>query len=107
MIRSVLRDILLVTGILIAPYALAGRPPEVQNAPATRLSTSRALSVPRTLEARKRYRACLFAYLPRVGSDVAAELLRRACAEEYLPHEERGRDQAPADRSRRGRSGSP
>ncbi len=36
------------------------------------------------LEAEKRYRACLFAYLPQVGSDVAAELIRNACADEFL-----------------------
>ncbi len=31
-----------------------------------------------------KYRSCLFAYLPRVGSDVAAELIRKACEAEYL-----------------------
>lgn len=45
----------------------------------------------RSIEARKRYRACLFAYLPRVGSDVAANLLREACAEEFLSRDDRDR----------------
>lgn len=38
-----------------------------------------------TLEDRERkYRSCLFSYLPRVGSDVAAELIRDACKAEYM-----------------------
>jgi len=32
----------------------------------------------------RKYRSCLFTYLPRVGSDVAAELIRKACEAEYL-----------------------
>ncbi len=31
----------------------------------------------------RKYRSCLFSYLPRVGSDVAAELIRDACRAEY------------------------
>jgi len=31
----------------------------------------------------RKYRSCLFSYLPRVGSDVAAELIRDACKAEY------------------------
>ncbi len=38
----------------------------------------------REAKARK-YRSCLFTYLPRVGSDVAAEILRDACKAEYMP----------------------
>ncbi|HHH35264.1 MAG TPA: hypothetical protein ENK48_00360 [Gammaproteobacteria bacterium] len=37
----------------------------------------------------RKYRSCLFAYLPRIGSDVAAEIIRDACAEEYLTDGER------------------
>ncbi len=33
----------------------------------------------------RKYRSCLFSYLPRVGSDVAAELIRDACKAEYMP----------------------
>ncbi len=32
----------------------------------------------------RKYRSCLFSYLPRMGSDVAAELIRDACRAEYL-----------------------
>ncbi len=32
----------------------------------------------------RKYRSCLFTYLPRVGSDVAAEIIRDACQAEYL-----------------------
>ncbi len=49
-----------------------------------RLTTGEGSATADVEEARQRYRACLFAYLPRVGSDLAAELLRDACAEEFL-----------------------
>ncbi len=32
----------------------------------------------------RKYRSCLFTYLPRMGSDVAATLIRDACKAEYL-----------------------
>ncbi len=32
----------------------------------------------------RKYRSCLFTYLPRMGSDVAAEIIRDACKAEYL-----------------------
>lgn len=38
----------------------------------------------REAKARK-YRSCLFTYLPRMGSDVAAEIIRDACKAEYMP----------------------
>lgn len=38
-----------------------------------------------TREERERsYRSCLFTYLPRIGSDAAAEMIRDACREEFL-----------------------
>lgn len=35
-------------------------------------------------ERERKYRSCLFTYLPRMGSDVAAEIIRDACEAEYL-----------------------
>jgi len=32
----------------------------------------------------RKYRSCLFTYLPRMGSDVAAEIIRDACKAEYM-----------------------
>lgn len=38
-----------------------------------------------TREERERsYRSCLFTYLPRIGSDAAAGMIRDACREEFL-----------------------
>lgn len=34
-------------------------------------------------EMERDYRSCLFTFLPRVGSDAAAEMLRDACRDEY------------------------
>ncbi len=36
-------------------------------------------------EKARKYRSCLFTYLPRMGSDVAAEIIRDACKAEYMP----------------------
>lgn len=38
-------------------------------------------------EMERNYRSCLFSFLPQVGSDVAAEMLRDACRDEYLRDE--------------------
>lgn len=35
-------------------------------------------------EMERNYRSCLFSFLPQIGSDVAAEMLREACRDEYL-----------------------
>ncbi len=32
----------------------------------------------------RKYRSCLFSFLPRMGSDVAAGLIRDACKSEYM-----------------------
>lgn len=40
-------------------------------------------------ERERNYRSCLFSFLPRVGSDVAAEMLRDACRDEYLSPDSR------------------
>ena len=102
-----MRYILLVIVGLIVTDSLAGPLSDLQTTPAIRYSTRDTLPTPQALEARKRYRACLFAYLPRVGSDVAAELLRHACAEEFLSPDERQRSGTSVDRQRRGRSANP
>lgn len=35
-------------------------------------------------EMERNYRSCLFSFLPQIGSDAAAEMLRDACRDEYL-----------------------
>lgn len=34
-------------------------------------------------EMERNYRSCLFSFLPHVGSDAAAEMIRDACRDEY------------------------
>ena len=53
------------------------------------LRTAPAGSVVSQDERERNYRSCLFSFLPRVGSDVAAEMLRDACRDEYLSSDSR------------------
>lgn len=48
------------------------------------LRTAPAAGVTSHEEMERNYRSCLFSFLPQVGSDVAAEMLREACRDEYL-----------------------
>lgn len=48
------------------------------------LSTAPTGSIVSQEERERNYRSCLFSFLPRIGSDVAAEMLRDACRDEYL-----------------------
>ncbi len=40
-------------------------------------------------ERERNYRSCLFSFLPRIGSDAAAEMLRDACRDEHLSSDSR------------------
>jgi hypothetical protein len=46
-----------------------------------RTAPSGGVASPEEME--RDYRSCLFTFLPRVGSDMAAEILRDACRDEY------------------------
>lgn len=46
-----------------------------------RTAPSGSITSPDEME--RNYRSCLFTFLPRIGSDAAAEMLRDACREEY------------------------
>jgi hypothetical protein len=48
------------------------------------LRTAPTLSGTTREEMSRNYRSCLFSFLPQVGSDVAAEMIRDACRDEYL-----------------------
>jgi hypothetical protein len=52
------------------------------------LRTAPATGVMSHEERERNYRSCLFSFLPQVGSDAAAEMLRDACRDEYLPAED-------------------
>ncbi|HHH36623.1 MAG TPA: hypothetical protein ENK48_07325 [Gammaproteobacteria bacterium] len=82
---------------VVTQQALAGQPAGgahagLELAAQSTVSTSKSTvrTAPhRDIETRadkeRKYRSCLFSYLPRVGSDVAAELIRDACKAEYMP----------------------
>jgi hypothetical protein len=51
------------------------------------LRTAPATGVTSHEEMERNYRSCLFSFLPQIGSDTAAEMLRDACRDEYLQTE--------------------
>lgn len=48
------------------------------------LRTAPGATVTSHEERERNYRSCLFTFLPQIGSDAAAEMLREACRDEYL-----------------------
>ena len=48
------------------------------------LRTAPALGGTSREEMSRNYRSCLFTFLPQIGSDTAAEIIRDTCRDEYL-----------------------
>ena len=74
----------------IVPGIVSGDESGTAEPKAKGLEKTRSLSTAPPGEARtraereRRYRSCLFTYLPRMGSDAAAEMIREACRAEFL-----------------------
>jgi hypothetical protein len=77
--------VLMFSAVLMAGrerVAVAGDDALDERISVVRTAPSGGVTSPEEME--RNYRSCLFTFLPRIGSDVAAEMLRDACRDEYL-----------------------
>lgn len=81
--------VVLLTAALLSGYGRVAAAGDVSSGDNVRvLRTAPVLSGTTREEMSRNYRSCLFSFLPQIGSDAAAEMIRDACRDEYL-HPER------------------